>query len=207
MVLSRLGRHDEAAAEAERVQAWTDRLDAPRMAATACHDRGFVAMAAGRYAAAAELLGLALDGGAEVSRVSTGLLRAEALVRVGELDDATAQLRAALSEPVGPADQPWALVPRVAWVQALIAVGRDEHDLARRRLDEAERAWRQVAATGGRSAGESYLAHLVDLGRPPVVGLVEPDRELARISDVRAGLRPPVSPAPPTAPVAPVAPV
>jgi hypothetical protein len=28
---------------------------------------------------------------------------------------------------------------------------------------------------------EEYLAALVDLGRPPIVGLVEPDRELARV--------------------------
>jgi hypothetical protein len=29
--------------------------------------------------------------------------------------------------------------------------------------------------------GEEYMAALVDLGRPPVVGLVEPARELARV--------------------------
>ncbi len=204
LILSRLERHDEAAAAADRVQEWTDRLDAPGMAATACHDRGFVAMAAGRHDAAAELLGLALQDDAEVSRVSTGLLRAEALVGAGDLDGATAQLRAALVEPVGPADQPWALVPRVAWVQALIALGRGEHDMARRRLDEAEAAWVKVGALAGRSAGESYVAHLVDLGRPPIIGLVEPDRELARIVALRATLPEPVTSVPPTVPFAPV---
>jgi hypothetical protein len=35
---------------------------------------------------------------------------------------------------------------------------------------------------------EGYLANLVDLGRPPVVGLVEPARELTRISRDRAAL-------------------
>jgi hypothetical protein len=34
-------------------------------------------------------------------------------------------------------------------------------------------------------AGAEYLASLVDLGRPPVIGLVEPDRELAAIARLR----------------------
>jgi hypothetical protein len=38
----------------------------------------------------------------------------------------------------------------------------------------------------------------VDLGRPPIVGLVEPDRELARIAGLRATLPDPVEPVPPT---------
>jgi hypothetical protein len=33
------------------------------------------------------------------------------------------------------------------------------------------------------AAADAYMAILVDLGRPPVVGLVEPARELARISE------------------------
>jgi DNA-binding SARP family transcriptional activator/tetratricopeptide (TPR) repeat protein len=203
LILSRLERHDEAAAVADRVQEWTDRLDAPTLAATASHDRGFVAMAAGRHAEAAELLGIALAEDAAVSRVSTGILRAEALAGAGDLDGATAQLRTALSEPVGPADQPWALVPRVAWVQALVALGHGDRDLARRRLDEAEAAWHRVGTLAGASAGESYLAHLVDLGRPPIVGLVEPDRELARIAAVRSSIDVawPTIQAIPTAPV------
>jgi tetratricopeptide (TPR) repeat protein len=203
LILSRLERHDEAAAVADRVQEWTDRLDAPTLAATASHDRGFVAMAAGRHADAAELLGIALAEDASVSRVSTGILRAEALVGAGELEAASAQLRAALSEPVGPADQPWALVPRVAWVQALVALGHGDQDLARRRLDEAEAAWHRVGTVAGAAAGESYLAHLVDLGRPPIIGLVEPDRELARIAAVRSSIdfAGPTVPAIPTAPL------
>jgi hypothetical protein len=35
---------------------------------------------------------------------------------------------------------------------------------------------------------EGYLATLVDLGQPPVVGLVEPARELARVERDRAAL-------------------
>ena len=74
----------------------------PRMAATLTHDAGLVALAAGRYAEAADLLRRALDAGADVSRVAAGLTRAEALALAGDPDGATAQLRAALLEPVGP---------------------------------------------------------------------------------------------------------
>jgi DNA-binding SARP family transcriptional activator len=188
LVLARLGRHEEAALAAAQVQAWADRLDDPAMAATITHDRGLVAMAAGRYAEAAELLGLALAGPADVSRVSAGLARAEALAMVGDAAGATAQLRASLLEPVGRADQAWALVPRVAWVQALAARARGDLAETRRRLDEAAAAWRRLVDIAEESAGVGYLASMVDLGRPPVIGLVEPTRELARIDALAATL-------------------
>jgi hypothetical protein len=38
------------------------------------------------------------------------------------------------------------------------------------------------------ATSEGYFANLVDLGRPPVVGLVEPTRELTRIERERANL-------------------
>jgi hypothetical protein len=38
------------------------------------------------------------------------------------------------------------------------------------------------------NTADGYLAGLVDLGRPPVVGLVEPARELTRIEHERAAL-------------------
>jgi hypothetical protein len=50
--------------------------------------------------------------------------------------------------------------------------------VARARLREAAAGWRRLRAP---RLGDSHLANLVDLGRPPVVGLVEPDRELARV--------------------------
>jgi DNA-binding SARP family transcriptional activator len=184
-VLARLGRHAEAAAAADQVQQWADRLDDPTIAATATHDRGLLALRAGRYAEAADLIGRALDTGASVSRVTAGVTRAEALALAGELDAATAALRTALLEPVGRSDQAWALVPRVAWVQALVAEARGDTELARRRLDEAEAAWLRVLDSAREEAGAEYLASLVDHGRPPVIGLVEPDRELAAIARLR----------------------
>ncbi len=189
-VLARLGRHDEAARDADQVQEWADRLDDPVVGATATHDRGLLAMAAGRYAEAAELIGRGLAAGAGVSRVSAGLSRAEALALSGDPDGATAELRKSLLEPVGRSDQAWALVPRVAWVQALVAHARGDLDETRRRLDESAESWRRVSARADEEAGDGYLASLVDLGRPPIVGLVEPARELARIAAYAALLDP-----------------
>jgi hypothetical protein len=83
-------------------------------------------------------------------------------------------------EPVGRADQPWALVPRIAFVQALIARARGDEESARKRFAESAAGWRSMPLT---AAADAYMAILVDLGRPPVVGLVEPARELARISE------------------------
>ncbi len=40
----------------------------------------------------------------------------------------------------------------------------------------------------GALTSEGYLANLLDLGRPPVLGLVEPQRELDRIQALRDGL-------------------
>lgn len=184
-ILARLGRHSEAREEAARQQEVADRLDAPLLSATAAHDSGLVALAAGRFTEAAELLGRALREGAEVGRVSAGLFRAEALARGGDAAGATAQLRAALLEPVGRADQPWSLVPRVAWVQALIAMAVADWAGVTRRLDESAEAWLRVAMRAGESDGDGFLASLVDLGRPPVIGLVEPQRELDRIAELR----------------------
>ncbi|MCW2796201.1 MAG: transcriptional activator domain [Nocardioides sp.] len=187
-ILARLGRHEEAREAAHRQQECADRLDAPVLSATAAHDSGLVALAAGRFAEAAELLSRGLSEGAEVSRVSAGLFRAEALARAGDVRGATDQLRAALLEPVGRADQPWSLVPRVAWVQALIAAADDDWATVRRRLDEAEGAWQRVASRAGESDGEGFLASLVDLGRPPVIGLIEPQRGLDRIAELRQSI-------------------
>ena len=78
-------------------------------------------------------------------------------------------------EPAGPADMPEALVPRIAQVQAAIAAARGDRALAARRLDEAVAGWDRLA--GGSQPGDAYAAVLVDLGRPPVAGLVEPERE------------------------------
>ena len=66
----------------------------------------------------------------------------------------------------------------MARVQGLIAIGRRDRAEARRRVHEAAQGWRRRQAP---AAGEELMANFVDLGRPPVVGLFEPGRELARL--------------------------
>ncbi|MGH3996486.1 MAG: hypothetical protein ACRDTJ_03365, partial [Pseudonocardiaceae bacterium] len=95
------------------------------------------------------------------------------------------EIRLAALEPVGPGDQPWALVPRMARVQGLAALARGDRTEARRRLSEAAAGWRRLHRP---RLGQEYTANLVDLGRAPVVGLVEPDRELARLAAELAGI-------------------
>ncbi|HVN12702.1 MAG TPA: hypothetical protein VMT69_11460, partial [Kineosporiaceae bacterium] len=177
-LLARVGRYDEALAAAGEQLALADRLDSPRFAALAQGDAGLVALAAGRSADAADLLAAALDGDAPVSRPATRLARAEALAGAGRVDEAAAEVRRAALEPVRGGDQPWALVPRMSRVQGLVALARGDRATARRRFGEA------IAASGRLTPptpGDDLMAALVDLGRPPVVGLVEPERELERL--------------------------
>ncbi len=187
-LLARLGRTDEALAAIAAQREHAARLDAPAMVATATHDAGLIALQVGRYAEAADLLGQALAGGAEVSRPTAALARAEALARAGDPEAATAALRAAVLEPVARADQPWSLVPRMTGIQGLIAAARGDAMLARRRFGEAAEGWRRMLGSASAATAEGYLANLVDLGRPPVVGLVEPARELARLDQELAAL-------------------
>jgi hypothetical protein len=107
------------------------------------------------------------------------LMRAEALVRLGRLEDAERELRQTTLEPVAPSDFPDTLVARLARIQGLIAAARGDRALAERRLMEAADGWGRRA--GPELHGDQYVATLVDLGRPPVAGLVEPRRELERV--------------------------
>jgi DNA-binding SARP family transcriptional activator/tetratricopeptide (TPR) repeat protein len=184
-VLSRLGRHDEALSLAGEQLAMAERMDSAAIAARARHDAGLISLAAGCWAEAADLLEQALAEGAEVSRPATRLARAEALARSGRPDEATAEMRRAALEPVRGSDQPWALVPRMARVQGLIALARGDRVQARRRLTEAATGWRHYL---GHDAVADFVASFVDLGRPPIAGLVEPDWELRRLTAELDGL-------------------
>ncbi|HEY7075626.1 MAG TPA: AAA family ATPase, partial [Solirubrobacteraceae bacterium] len=178
-VLVRLGRLTEARAAAEEETAVADRVDALDLRATAEHDRGMVALALGDHALAADLLDAALRDEAPVSRPLARLARAEALVRLGRCDDADQELRATVLEPVRPGDFPETLVARLTRVQGLIAAARGDVALAARRLEEAADGWRRMLDRS--SDGERYTSSFADLARPPVLGLVEPERELDRV--------------------------
>ena len=76
-------------------------------------------------------------------------------------------------------------------VQGLIALGRGNVPLAIKRLREAESGWLRRAgqdrAEHDSDTGQGYVAALIDLGRPPVVALIEPARELAALrADIAA---------------------
>jgi tetratricopeptide (TPR) repeat protein len=177
-VLRGLGRLDEAFAETIQQATLAEQLGEPGMEAMASHDRGLVALAAGEHEAAAELLSASLVEGAPISRPLTRLSLAEALTRTGRTEAATEQVRATVLEPLQPSDFPDALVPRLARVQALIALARGESDEAGRRFDESITGWERLIARGVKA--DSITTVLTDLGRP-VVGLVEPERELAKV--------------------------
>jgi len=181
-LLARLGRFAEAADCVSQQLECAERTDEPRLLDTARHDAGLVALASGEYLTAARMLQTALAGDLQASRPTASLACAEALALAGDVDGATIQLRSMTTEPVSRADQPWALVPRVARVQGLIAVAAGETSLARKRFSEATASWRRVLATVTQTNGEAYLANLVDLGRMPVLGLVEPERELSQLA-------------------------
>ena len=184
-VLSRLGRHEEALSLAGEQLAMAERMDSPAAAALAHHDAGLISLAAGRYAEAAQLLADALAESAGVSRPAARLARAEALARSGRPDEAAAEVRRSALEPVRSSDQPWALVPRMTRVQGLIALARGDRAGARRRLTEAAGGWRRHLE---HDFGAEFVANFVDLGRPPIVGLVEPDWELRRLTAELASL-------------------
>ncbi len=111
----------------------------------ACH-------AAGDQARAAELLAAALERDPPVSRPLARLTRAESLVALDRLDEAEDELRATALEPLGAGDFHDTLVARLARVQGLIALARDDHALAAKRLEEAARTWRRRA--GAERPGE-----------------------------------------------------
>jgi tetratricopeptide (TPR) repeat protein len=186
-ILVRLGRVEEANASATAETALAERLDDPALSAMADHDRGMASHAAGDHERAVQLLGATLERDPPVSRPLARLARAESLVALERLDEAEAELRATALEPLGAGDFPDTLVARLARVQGLIALARDEHTLATKRLEEAARTWRRRA--GAERPGVRYMAVLADFGRPPVVGLIEPRRELERVEAELAALR------------------
>jgi len=177
-VLARQDRHAEAM-EAAAVQLdMATRMDSAQMLATARHDAGVVLLAAGMAAQAADLLAEALTVGGSFNRPAARLARAEALARLAAVDEATAELRRAALEPVRPGDQPWSLVPRLARVQGLIASAAGDSVGAAARFEEALAGWRRLVRP---AAAEEMFANFVDLGRPPIAGLIEPAREIERL--------------------------
>ncbi|HSO99574.1 MAG TPA: AAA family ATPase [Solirubrobacteraceae bacterium] len=183
-VLRRLGDFDGARAAIDRELALAEQLDQPALRAMAEHDCGMLALDCGQFEQAADLLASALVEGARISRPLTRLALGEALARCGEPDAAADQVRATVLEPLRPSDFPDSLVPRLARVQGLIALARGDRADAQRRLEESIAGWERLVERAVKA--DTIASVLADLGRP-VVGLVEPERELARArSDLEA---------------------
>ncbi|MDP2709900.1 MAG: AAA family ATPase [Solirubrobacteraceae bacterium] len=177
-LLVRLARPDEAVAAAEEMVALADELGDDELPALARHDLGMVLCEIGEHERGVELIAGALEAGVKAPVSHARLRRAESLVALARLVEARRELRATVLAPLTPADQPETLVPRVARVQALLAHADGERDRTAALYDEAADGWRQLGALDQR---EAYLSNLVDLGRPPLAGLTEPARELARV--------------------------
>ncbi len=185
--LARLGRHEEALEAAERNAVRAAAAESAVGAALARFDLGVVELSAGLHERAARSIAAALDDPDGVLPRALARLRlVEALAGAGDAEGAARELERVPFEPVGPGDMPEALVPGLARAQGLVAAARGDAALAERRFAEAEDAWRRVAPPA--PADGAYAAVLVDLGRPPVAGLVEPDRELARLAEERRAL-------------------
>jgi tetratricopeptide (TPR) repeat protein len=181
-----MGRYDDARAAVAEERRAAERSGAAPLLVRAEYDEGMIAVGAGENDRAVELLYRSLEGGALVSRPAARLARAEALARLRRTDEAEAELRAVALEPVGPADRPAVLVARLTHVQGLVALARDDHDLARARLEEAAAAWRRIRLSFD---ADEYLGNLVDLGRP-TAGTVDPAQELARVERELQDLEP-----------------
>jgi DNA-binding SARP family transcriptional activator len=180
--LSRLGRHDEALAAADLEAGVAVRSGLPEYEAAADYDRGVVALNAGRGAEAVRHLdaALSLPHTRYFSRPLARLLLAQARLSAGDLPGADRELDAVPAEPVAAADVPDTLVARMAWIEGLLAAGRGDPPLALDRITEAEQIWRRRLGSDV-NRGDGYAVNLVDLGRPPVAGLIEPHVELCRV--------------------------
>jgi DNA-binding SARP family transcriptional activator/tetratricopeptide (TPR) repeat protein len=185
-VLVRLGRFADAGEAALQARRCADRLDAPDLQAVVDAERGRLAIRAGDFELAQQLLGAGLaTPGAGIGRPLAQLQRADALARCDRLDEAEAALAAVALEPVGPGDWPDTLVARAAAVQGVIAVGRGDPNSARRLFEQAAAGWRRRLSPI--ELAQRMASVLADLGRP-IIGLVVPAEELAAIEADLAAL-------------------
>jgi DNA-binding SARP family transcriptional activator len=185
-VLRGMGLLDDARQAADAERAVAEELAQPDRLAMASHDRGLVALEEREWVLAIRLLESSLVEDAPISRPITRITLAEALARAGHSDQAAQEVRAAVLEPVRNSDFPATLVPRLARVQGLIAHAREDYDEAAHRLEEAIAGWERLLAANLRA--DSLAGVLADLGRP-VVGLIEPERELQRARADLAAIR------------------
>ena len=186
--LGRLGRCDEAIVAARENVDVAARAGSHAEEAVAEFDLGSILLECGAADEAVGRLAASFAvNGAQIPRALARLRLAEAFVASGAPDEGERELGQVPFEPVRAADFPETLVARLSRVQGLIAAERGDAKLAAKRFGEAERVWKRMAVA---PSGDSYAAVLVDLGRLPVAGLIEPALELQRLAVDRAALVP-----------------
>ncbi len=187
--LSRLERHDAAVEAAREEVRVAERFGTADLEVAAAADLGATLLAAGRPAEARAALAtcLAAEDG-RVPRAALRLAAAEAAMADGDLPAARAQLDLFPFEPVGAGDDPAGLIAHLDRVTGLVLLACGEREEGLAHLDAAVQRWERLVreARPAAEAGEELLSVMIDLGRPPVAGLSDPVRELARVSDERA---------------------
>ena len=183
--LSRLERHDEAVQVAEDAARLSLESGDEARQALAMFDCGSIYLAAGRAGDARARLAAALGGNASALPRTTARLRlAEATLLAGDSEAAERELQRVPFEPVVPTDVPMALVPRLERLEGLVAAARGNDAGAIRALASAEATWRTML---GQVPDDSlFAATVLDVGRVPVAGLIEPALELGRVLAERA---------------------
>ena len=183
--LSRLERHGEAIEVAESASLLSLESGDEARQALAAFDLGSIYLAAGRADAAREQLAAALGAEASTLPRATARLRlAESTLLGGDSEGAERELQRVPFEPVAPADIPTALVPRLERLEGLIAAARGDDAKAVRAFGAAEATWRTML--GQAPDGNLFGATVLDVGRVPVAGLIEPALELGRVLAERA---------------------
>jgi DNA-binding SARP family transcriptional activator len=182
--LSRLDRHEAAVDAAREEVRVAERFGTSDLEAAAAADLGLVLLAAGRPGEARESLEacLAVEDG-RVPRAALRLAATEAALAAGDLSGARAHLDRFPFEPVGPGDDPAGLIARLDRVTGLVLLAEGQRAPGLAHLAAAAARWKRLLG-GGRpaeQAGRELLSGMIDLGRPPVAGLSDPARELARV--------------------------
>ncbi|GAB2546810.1 hypothetical protein GCM10027167_60110 [Nocardia heshunensis] len=190
-VLRRLGRTREAATALSAAEDAANRLGIAALEGLVHAERAQLALGHGEFDTAVREFRSALDAEAPISRPLARLFLAEALARAGHSAEAEAEIEAVALEPMSDSDFPDTLVARMNRVQGLLAARGGDTDLALSRLRAAAAGWRRRADAA--VVGRRYAANIIDLGRPPLAGLVEPEREYLVVKAELAALTEPTS--------------
>ncbi len=190
--LSRLGRHAEAEAAAREQLETARRAAIGVFEAAAQADLGLTLLASGRGRdALAELEAVLDDPSARLPRAALRLSAVEAALATGDIARARAHMDAFPFEPVRAGDTPAILLARLDGVAGRMCIAGGDAPGAVSHLDAAAERWRRLAQgpVPGAATGDAIIGSMIDLGRPPVAGVIDIDAELGRLDDERRRAR------------------